>query len=291
MKALTLNFCFDKERGMQIEHFKSGRMAFVGAGNMAEAIIRGLLAAGVMQPDQMEASDVIESRRRYIQDTYRIDVCTQSRDMVRRADWVLLAVKPQVAPAVLAEIGPELESKPLISIVAGLTISAIKDRVAPSCRIIRTMPNTPLTVGEGMICLAPDAASLPDDVQCAQAVFQTVGRTLVVDESAMDAVTGLSGSGPAYAFLIIEALADGGVRMGLSRQTAQILAAQTLLGAARMCLDLPLHPAQLRDQVTSPAGTTIAGLHQLETAGVRAALINAVEAATRRSRELGNISR
>jgi pyrroline-5-carboxylate reductase len=210
---------------------------------------------------------------------------------VEKADVLILAVKPQVTTPVLqfagAGMGP---NKLLVSIVAGVPVSAIAALVAAGTRIIRTIPNTPLMVMAGAVAIAADSPALPADFALARRIFDACGRTVMIEEKLMDAATGLSGSGPAYVFLMIEALADGGVKAGLTREVALTLAAQTLLGAARMCLTSGRHPGQLKDMVTSPGGTTIAGIHALEAGGVRAALMNAVEAATRRSKELGKLS-
>jgi pyrroline-5-carboxylate reductase len=196
-------------------------------------------------------------------------------------------VKPQMLPAVLSELGPILAHALVISIAAGVTIRTIAEQIAGAMRVVRAMPNVPALVREGMTALALGSAVSEDDSRLARRLFEVVGRVVLVEERLMDAVTGLSGSGPAYIFQAIEALADGGVMMGLPRQTAELLAAQTVLGSARLVLESGVHPAQLKDRVASPGGTTIAGLHQLEEGGFRATLMAAVEAATIRSKELG----
>ncbi|HNA25474.1 MAG TPA: pyrroline-5-carboxylate reductase, partial [Nitrospira sp.] len=185
------------------------------------------------------------------------------------------------------EIGSALDGKLIVSIAAGVTVAWIRERVTQPRGIVRAMPNTPALVREGVTALAYQADLPADDVAAVRRVFEAVGSVVAVEERLMDAVTGLSGSGPAYVFVAIEALADGGVKMGLPRATAQLLAAQTVLGAARMVLERGEHPARLKDQVASPGGTTIAGLHQLEVGGMRGCLMAAVEAATKRSQELG----
>lgn len=196
-------------------------------------------------------------------------------------------MKPQMLPAVLSELGPTLGQALVISIVAGVMIRTIEEQTGDATRVVRAMPNTPALVREGMTALAPGVGVSNEDIRLVRTMFEAVGRVVLVEERMMDAVTGLSGSGPAYIFQAIEALADGGVMMGLPRQTAELLAAQTVLGSARLVLESGVHPAQLKDRVTSPGGTTIAGLHQLEQGGFRAALMAAVEAATMRSKELG----
>ncbi len=275
----------------QTQLLEGKTIGFIGAGNMAEAIIKGLVSRGVVSPQRLVASDVLAERRAYIADTYRVAVEGDNRLLVEKADVLILAVKPQVTVPVLqfagAGMGPD---KLLVSIVAGVPVAAIAALVAAGTRIIRTIPNTPLMVMAGAVAIAADSPALPADFALARRIFDACGRTVMIEEKLMDAATGLSGSGPAYVFLMIEALADGGVKVGLTREVALTLAAQTLLGAARMCLTSGRHPGQLKDMVTSPGGTTIAGIHALETGGLRAALMNAVEAATRRSQELGKLS-
>src|SRR5574340_798997 len=221
-----------------------GPIAFLGGGQMAEALIGGLLAAQVGEAASIYATDPIVARRDLLKSSFGIQVGSDNRDSVREADLVVLAVKPQAMQAVLDDVGKALAGKLVLSIAAGV-LAAVR------------------------------------------ALFKAVGSVGSVEERLMDAVTGLSGSGPAYVFVAIEALADGGVKMGLPRRTAELLAAQTVLGAARLVLELGEHPARLKDQVASPGGTTIAGLHQLEMGGMRSCLMAAVEAATNRSQELG----
>jgi len=224
----------------------------------------------------------------YMQTTYAIRTTDDNAELVAGSDILVLAVKPQVANKVLHHIGPHTnDTKLVISIVAGLTVTAMASVLGPGTRIVRTVPNTPVFVGEGMVALASDGPARDDDYVITAAIFNPVARIVSIEEKLMDAALGVSGSGPAYGFLMIEALSDGGVKMGLPRQIALELAAQTLLGAAKMCLESGRHPGQLKDMVTSPGGTTIAALHKMEAAGVRAALMDAVEAATRRSEELG----
>ena len=204
------------------------------------------------------------------------------------ADVIILAVKPQIMGAVLKEIAPVVDDgKLLISIAAGVATKKLREHLGKTARLIRVMPNTPALVLEGVTAVARAEGLKPGDLEAAQELFGAVGRVVVLDEGAMDAVTGLSGSGPAYVAIAIEALADGGVKMGLDRATATLLAAQTVLGSARLILETGVHPAQLKDMVSSPGGTTIAGIAALEDGGFRRALMQAVERATLRSRELG----
>jgi len=265
-------------------------IGFIGGGNMAEAIIQGVLISGTLSKEQVIASDISDKRRKSLSDTYRIETLSDNTAVVRRSDIIILAIKPQMAGHILQEIAPHIdETKLIISIVAGLTTATISGCLAPNTRIVRTMPNTPVLVQAGMVALSPGPAARPEDAAVAQAIFSPIARTITVDEKMMDAVVGLSASGPAYVFLMIDALAAGGVKMGLPRDIAQTLAAQTLFGAAKMCLETGKHPEVLRDMVTSPGGTTIAGIHALETRGVRAALMDAVEMATLRSAALGKL--
>ena len=264
-----------------------GNIAFLGGGQMAEALIGGLLASKVSEPQLICGTDPVGARRDLLKSRFGILVGEDNARAADGADLVLLAVKPQVLPAVLRDAGSALSGKLVVSIAAGVTSAWIRERVSAARGIVRAMPNTPALVREGVTALAyqPDLAA--DDVATVRAFFEAVGSVVPVEERLMDAVTGLSGSGPAYVFVAIEALADGGVKMGLPRATAQLLAAQTVLGAARMVLERGEHPATLKDQVASPGGTTIAGLHQLEVGGMRGCLMAAVEAATKRSQELG----
>ena len=254
---------------------------------MAEAMIGGLLAGQVCSAESIWATDPVAERRDRLKGQFGVRVGSANREAVAWADLIVLAVKPQTLPAVLSEIGSSLAHAFVISIVAGVTIRTIAEQTGGATRVVRAMPNTPALVREGMTALATGAGVSDGDVHLARTIFETVGKVVVVEERLMDAVTGLSGSGPAYVFQAIEALSDGGVMMGLPRQTAELLAAQTVFGSARLVLESGVHPAQLKDRVASPGGTTIAGLHQLEQRGFRAALMAAVEAATIRSKELG----
>jgi pyrroline-5-carboxylate reductase len=264
----------------------------IGAGNMAEALIRGLVKGGHVPPDHVAASGPRSERLEELRAAYGIDVTTENRDVARRAGIVVLAVKPQILDKVLREIGDLL--KPgllLVSIAAGVDTATIEDAVPDGVRVVRAMPNTPALVGAGATAISPGKHAGEADLATARALFDAVGITVVLDESHLDAVTGLSGSGPAYIFLILEALADAGVKVGLSRRNAQRLAAQTVMGSAKLLLETDEHPGKLKDMVTSPGGTAIAGLHTLEEGGLRTTLINAVETATKRSRELGRGSK
>jgi len=263
-------------------------IAFLGAGNMAEALVKGLLRAGVAAPQEILCTDRQAERGPVLTSRYGVRFGQDNVAAARESQIVVLSVKPQAMNKLLAEIAPALDdTKLVISIAAGVPIAAIERKVGHGVRIVRTMPNTPALVGAGATALSPGEHATEADLALARSLFEAVGRAVVVDEELLDAVTGLSGSGPAYIFLIIEALADAGVKVGLARQQAQDLAAQTVLGSAKLLIETGEHPGRLKDQVTSPGGTAIAGLHTLEAGGLRTTLMNAVEAATQRSRELG----
>ncbi len=263
-------------------------IAFLGAGNMAEALVKGLLRAGVADPQEILCADRRAERGPELTQRYGVRFGQNNVAAVREAGIVLLSVKPQAMNKLLDEIAPALDaSKLVISIAAGVPIAAIERKVGHGVRIVRTMPNTPALVGAGATALAAGEHATEADLAQARALFDAVGKTVVVDEPLLDAVTGLSGSGPAYIFLVIEALSDAGVKVGLARQQAQDLAAQTVLGSAKLLIETGEHPGRLKDQVTSPGGTAIAGLHTLEAGGLRTTLMNAVETATRRAHELG----
>ena len=272
---------------LDTEAIRGKRLAVIGSGNMAEALVRGILRAGLLLPDAITTSDVIPDRLRLFREQFGVATDTDNAAIAAKADLVLLAVKPQGMGEVLQGMGQAVEKQLVISIAAGVPTYFIEGRFPNPVRVVRVMPNTPALVLEGASALCAGSHATAEDLAAAQAIFQAVGRTVVLEESALDAVTGLSGSGPAYVFVIIEALADAGVGVGLSRDVAQLLAAQTVLGSARMVLETGKHPAALKDMVTSPGGTTIAGLHALESGALRAALLDAVRAATERSRELG----
>lgn len=266
------------------------RWGFLGAGQMATAMIRGMLRSGTATPAQITASDPSEATRAALGAT-GVAVTGSNGEVIGRSDVVVLAVKPQVLPGVLADvrgaIGPD---HLVVSIAAGVTLATLAARLEGDRRVVRVMPNTPSLVGEGASAYCLGASATADDETTVRACLTSIGRAYRVPEDLMDAVTGLSGSGPAFVYLVIEALADGGVNAGLPRDTATALAAQTVLGAAKMVLETGDHPGLLKDRVTSPGGTTIAGVHALERGGLRAALMDAVQAAARRSAELAQKS-
>lgn len=264
------------------------RIGFLGAGKMATALAKGWLDAHLADANGICACDPVSAAREHFAKTTGAAVFERHERVLEQGDVLVLAVKPQNMSELLDAIRPALAARHLvISIAAGVTIRQIADRIGPEKRIIRVMPNTPCLVGASASAFAASAGANPADVQLAERLLQSVGRAVRVPEKLLDAVTGLSGSGPAFVAVMIEALSDGGVRMGLPRDLATLLAAQTLLGSAKMLLETGMHTGQLKDMVASPAGTTIAGLHELERGGVRAALMDAVEAATLRAAELG----
>ncbi|MFT3766917.1 MAG: pyrroline-5-carboxylate reductase [Minicystis sp.] len=264
------------------------KIGFIGGGNMAGALIRGLLHGKTVTPDQIRATDVKAERLEELSAKYGIGTSTNNEEVARWADVIVISVKPQIVDRILAPIAESLNDGDLvISIAAGVPIEAIEARLPESARVVRSMPNTAAIALAGATAIAPGTHATGADLEVAKALFDAVGRCVVLDETLLDAVTGLSGSGPAYVMLMIEALADGGVKVGLGRDTALLLAAQTVYGAAKLQLETGEHPGRLKDMVTSPGGTAIAGLHTLEAGGLRRTLIDAVEAASNRSAELG----
>lgn len=264
------------------------KIGFLGAGQMATALAKGFVQAGLVKPDQVTASDPIEAAREEFSKKVQAKTTERNRDVVNDARVLILAVKPDQVAGVLAEIRDCFnEAKLLISIAAGVPIAKLEAGLGAEARVIRVMPNTPALVGASATAFALGQSATPEDGRLAQKLFSSVGVAFAVKECLLDAVTGLSGSGPAYVYVMIEALSDGGVAAGLPRDVATRLAAQTVLGGAKMVLETAMHPGALKDMVTSPGGTTMEGIHELEKGGVRAALINAVRAATEKSRKLG----
>jgi len=272
-----------KENSMQ---HRTGA-GFIGGGNMAEALIRGLIAAGVPAA-QLMVAELQAERREFLQRTYGVVVSADSAEVVKQNTTVILAVKPQALEAALLPVADLFSSDTcLISILAGVATAKLESLVGDSVPVIRVMPNTPALIGAGAAGICAGRYATENYVAMARELFSCVGTVEVVAEALLDAVTGLSGSGPAYVYMIIEALADGGVLEGLPRSTALMLAAQTVAGTAQMVLESKEHPAVLRDRVCSPAGTTIAAVQTLERKGLRSALIDAVQISANRSRELG----
>jgi pyrroline-5-carboxylate reductase len=264
-----------------------GRLAVLGAGKMGETLISALLESGVLTAEQIIATAKHPQRLEKLAERFAVATTLDNCEAVAGADLVLLCVKPQVAPVVLEEVSSVLRpSQLLVSIVAGLTTGAIEGRLPPEVPVARAMPNTPSRLGCGMTAVCGGRAALPEHLELSRSLFSRLGRALVLDEKHFDAVTGLSASGPAFIYIVIEALAEGGVKVGLPRQVATELAAQTCLGAAHMVLETGQHPAQLKDEVTTPAGCTIDGILKLEEGGLRVTLIKAIVEAAGRARQL-----
>ena len=263
-------------------------LAVLGAGMMGGALARGLVACAAMPPSGIRLFDTHLAKAEGLASELGPGALAVSsaQAAVEGADLILLAIKPPMVAGVLAEIAPFVRPTQLvISLAAGIRLAKM-EVLLPTIPIVRTMPNTPCLVGKGATALSRGTHATEEHLRLAESLFAAVGLSVEVPETLLDAVTGLSGSGPAYVYLMIEALADGGVKEGLTRDTARLLAAQTVLGAAQMVLSSDQHPAQLKDNVTTPGGTTIAALHVLERAGIRTALIDAIQAAAERSREL-----
>jgi pyrroline-5-carboxylate reductase len=266
-------------------------IAFVGAGNMAGALIRGLIGTATVPADRIIAADPDQDRLRTLHSELGIRVTSDNAEAVREATVVVLATKPQVfgqvLPGIAATVSPDAL---LVSIAAGISAASIERSFPEGARVVRSMPNTPALVGAGATAIAAGSHATDEDLALAETLFESVGIAVRVPEEQIDAVTGLSGSGPAYVFALIEALRDAGAREGLPEEIALELASQTVFGAARLLLDQKEAPEVLRERVTSPGGTTRAGLDALETTGFADAIRGAVRAATRRSIELGKIA-
>ena len=264
------------------------RLVFLGGGQMAEAIARGVIAAGLLPADRIAASEIRAERRAYLSEQVGITAVATNAEAVALGDVILLAVKPQDTAVVLADIGSQVRTdQVVVSIAAGVTLAKLEAPFAAPVPVIRVMPNTPCLVGQGMAAIARGRHATAEHEARVLSIFNATGKALSVPEKDLDAVTALSGSGPGYVAVIIEAMIDGGVRAGLARDIATTLAVQTVLGSAQLLSETRTHPAVLKDMVSSPGGTTIAGIHALEQGGLRAALIDAIVAATERSRELG----
>jgi pyrroline-5-carboxylate reductase len=265
----------------------SAKLGIIGGGVMGEALLSRLIDQQIYLPDRIWVSDPQVQRQNFLASQYQVNVTHDNQVVVNHADILLLAIKPQVFDAVIAPLEKSGRSTQLIvSILAGVPLQRL-EKAFPNQPVIRAMPNTPATVGAGMTAIAPGSHAQFSHLQTARQLFEAVGAVVDVPEQSIDAVTGLSGSGPGYVAVMIEALIDGGVAVGLPRATATQLAIQTVLGTAELLQTTGIHPAELKDRVTSPGGTTIAGISHLESVGFRSALIEAVRAAYERSRELG----
>lgn len=269
---------------------KNKHVGIVGTGNMGEALIKGLLHGHVCRSEQIICSDARPERLKAIREAYGVKGTSHNTEVVKQSDIIVLSVKPQIMKPVVEEVAKHLDlTKLIISIAAGVPLDSIESSAGKDLKLIRVMPNICVSVREGVSAISAGKHALKEDLMIAKTIFDSVGKSLFIEESLLDAVTGLSGSGPAYIFLIIDALADAGVKVGLSRDDALVLASQTVLGAAKMLIETREHPGKLKDMVTSPGGTAIAGLHTLEEGGLRTTLINAVEVATQRSKTLGEM--
>jgi len=267
------------------------KIAIIGVGNMGEALVSGLIGSGSSKPKNIICTDVRQNKLDEIKSKYKVRTTGNNLKAVGEADIIIYAVKPQIMAAVLNETAVKLDmSKLVISIAAGVPLAAMESCISMDLRLIRVMPNIAAFVKEAATAIAAGVHATKEDVDLAMEIFNSIGKCIFLKENyLMDAITGLSGSGPAYIFLIVDALADAGVKVGLSRQDSLFLAAQTVLGAAKLLIETQEHPGQLKDKVTSPGGTAIAGLATLESGGLRTTLIDAVEAATNRSIELGEM--
>jgi pyrroline-5-carboxylate reductase len=269
---------------------KGKHVGILGTGNMGEALIHGLLHGHVCRPEQILCSDVRPERLKSVRETHGVKGTHHNPEVIKQSDILILSVKPQIMKQVIEEVAKHLDlSKLVISIAAGVSLDTIESCAKKELKLIRVMPNICVSVREGVSAISAGKHADKDDLMTAKTIFDSVGKSIFIEEYLLDAVTGLSGSGPAYIFLIVDALADAGVKVGLSRNDALLLASQTVLGAAKMLIQTGEHPGRLKDMVTSPGGTAIAGLHTLEQGGVRTTLINAVEVATTRARALGDM--
>ena len=266
---------------------KLSKVAVIGAGKMGEAIISGLLKSGMYDSKAIQAIEIIESRQRYITQTYQVKCHDEMKKAVAFGDIIIIAVKPEVVGKVLEQIGPAMKrGKVLVSIAAGVTLEYIQSNLPKGIPIVRVMPNQACLVNEAMITICPSENTTEEQLKAVTEILSLLGRVLPLEEKYLNLATGLVGSGPAYIYLIIEALADAGVRLGLPKDISTILAAQTTLGAAKMVVETGEHPAKLKDKVATPAGTTVEGLLELERGGLRAVIISAVTKAAQRAKEL-----
>lgn len=270
---------------------KDKKIGFIGGGNMGEALISGLVLSGAAKPENIICSDIREEPLTELKEKYNVRTTADNIEVARTSEILIYATKPQILGAVLKETADVLDkTKLIISIAAGVPLAAIEAGLQKELRLIRVMPNICAFVKESATAIAAGKYVQEGDIELAKAVFDSVGISVFIKENIlMDAFTGLSGSGPAYVFLIIDAMADAGVKMGLSRKDSLLLSTQTVMGSAKLLLESKEHPGQLKDRVTSPGGTSIAGIHTLEQGGLRTTIMDAVEAATNRSKELGEM--
>ncbi len=270
---------------------KNKKISIIGTGNMGEALLSGLISSGSSDPKNIICTDIRENKLKSIQEKYGVHTTSDNVKAVEASEIIIYAVKPQIIASVLRETASCLDmSKLIISIAAGVPLVAIESCLNKELRLIRVMPNIAAFVKESASVIAAGGKATEEDIKLSLAIFDSMGKSIFLKENIlMDAITGLSGSGPAYIFLIVDAMADAGVKVGLSREDALFLSSQTVLGAAKLLIETKEHPGRLKDMVTSPGGTAIAGIHTLEKGGLRTTLMNAVEVATKRSQELGEI--
>jgi len=264
------------------------KICILGTGNMGEAILKGILTSGLYAKKDIIVTDVAEDRLSYLHERYNVKTTRNNAQAASSSRYIMMTVKPAVIKSLISEISHVSdESKLIISVAAGISINNIRIWFKKELPVIRVMPNIPVLVLEGATAIASGPGVRPEEIDDVKKIFDSVGKAILLGEEHINAVTGLSGSGPAYIFAVIDALSDGGVKVGLPRQAATLLAAQTVLGAAKMVLESGEHPGRLKDMITSPGGTTIEGLHTLEMSGIRGAFISAVQQATKKADELG----
>lgn len=266
---------------------KPWKVSIIGTGKMGEAIISGLLKSGVYNPQYIQAAEIIENRRKYITQNYNVECHKEGKEVVAFSDVLIIAVKPGIVGKVLEQIGPTMKpGKVLVSIAAGVTLEFLRKHLPKVIPVVRVMPNLACSVREAMITLCHSENTTEKELKMATDVLSLLGRIMPLDEKYLNLATGLVGSGPAYLFLVIDALADAGVRLGLPKDISILLAAQTTLGAAKMVVETGEHPVKLKDMVATPAGTTVEGLLELEQGKLRAVIISAVTKATERAKGL-----
>ena len=270
---------------------KNKKITIIGTGNMGEALLSGLISSGSSHPKNIICTDIREDKLKSMEEKYGVATTADNIKAVEASEIIIYAIKPQIIASVLRETASCLDmSKLIISIAAGVPLAAIESCLNKELRLIRVMPNIAAFVKESASVIAAGGKATEEDIKLSLAIFDSMGKSIFLKENIlMDAITGLSGSGPAYIFLIVDAMADAGVKVGLSREDALFLSSQTVLGAAKLLIETKEHPGRLKDMVTSPGGTAIAGIHTLEKGGLRTTLMNAVEVATKRSKELGEI--
>ncbi len=265
------------------------KIGFLGGGQMAEALIKGMIQGNLVEPSQLFVIDPVEERCSILNSTYNISASTDTAP-IWDCEIIIIAVKPQIMGMLLENSREYITSKHLcVSIAAGVPLSFMEGKLADGCRVVRVMPNTPALVLEGASALSPGVNVSDEDMADVKMIFDAVGKAVILPEVYLDGVTGLSGSGPAYIFTLIESMVDAGLKVGLPRAEAVALTNQTILGSVKLAIETAKHPGELKAMVTSPGGTTIAGLHELEKAGFKAGIMNCVEAATNRSIELGKL--